>query len=103
MHICIWAAPGENVVSGNSRQRRAKLAHASAQSDQNLRCPLTGPFDTRKCTMERANVLMNLNLWSLGISVGNTVINNSPKFSIKALQYLLLDFDKGNGQLIFYV
>ena len=48
---------------------------------------------------------MSLWIWICGVWAFRlvTLINNSPKFSIKALQYSLLDFDKGNGQLIFYV
>ena len=39
-----WAVPCENVSSGMYGQRRHKSACASAQSDQDLHCPLTELF-----------------------------------------------------------
>ena len=45
---CIWAVSCKTVSSGICRQRRPRLACASAQSDQGLRSPPTELLDTIK-------------------------------------------------------
>ena len=46
-----WAASCENVSSGICGQRRPRSACPSAQSDQGLRCPLTGQMTLQNVSM----------------------------------------------------
>ena len=48
LFAAIWTAPCENVSSAICRRRRPRSACASAQSDQDLHCPLTESLDTTK-------------------------------------------------------
>ena len=45
--LIIWAKPYENKSSGICGQRRPRSASASAQSDQELRCPQTELLDAK--------------------------------------------------------
>ena len=47
--IHVWAAPLKNVSSGICGQRRPRTACASAQSDQDIRCPLAESVNTIEC------------------------------------------------------
>ena len=44
-----WGAPSKNASSGICRQRRPRSACVSAQSDQDLFCPLTESLGTTEC------------------------------------------------------
>ena len=46
IYIYIWVALCENVCSGICGQQRPRSACASAQSAQDLHCPLTDSLDT---------------------------------------------------------
>ena len=49
--VIVWAVPCKNVPLDISGQRRPRSACASAQSDQDLPCPLTESLeDTTECT-----------------------------------------------------
>ena len=54
-----WAALSEHVSSGICGERKLRSACTSAQSDQDIRCPLTEAFDITKC-MNEEQILM---LW----------------------------------------
>ena len=52
--VHVWAATWQNQQNGLCAQRRLRSAWASAQSDQSLRCPLSGKLRTQTFFMRTA-------------------------------------------------
>ena len=58
--MCIWATSWQNQQSSMCAQRRLRSAWASAQSDQSLRCVLSGYLRTKTFFMRTAKTLIRL-------------------------------------------
>ena len=56
----IWATSWQNQQNGMCVQRRLRSAWASAQSDQSLRCALSGSLRTQAFFMRKARTLIRL-------------------------------------------